>query len=70
MIIWWVEELSYPFEDLHGTHAATCDRVVLVIIQMMSADKSEVMLADTPGQESMSLMILFAKRKVNGRSVK
>ena len=37
---------------------------------MMSADKSEVMLADTPGQESMSLMILFAKRKVNGRSVK
>ena len=30
MIIWWVEELSYPFEDLRGTHAATCDRVVLV----------------------------------------
>ena len=30
MIIWWVEELSYPFEDLRGTHAATCDPVVLV----------------------------------------
>ena len=29
MIIWWVE-LSYPFEDLRGTHAATCDPVVLV----------------------------------------
>ena len=30
MIIWWVE-LSYSFEDLRGTHAATCDPVVLVI---------------------------------------
>ena len=27
-----IEELSYPFEDLRGTHAATCDRVVLVYI--------------------------------------
>ena len=32
MIIWWVEELSYPFEDLRGTHAATCDPVVLVFL--------------------------------------
>ena len=31
MIIWWVE-LSYPFEDLRGTHAATCDPVVLVFL--------------------------------------
>ena len=31
MIIWWVE-LSYLFEDLRGTHAATCDRVVLVSV--------------------------------------
>ena len=30
MIIWW-EELSYPFEDLRGTHAATRDPVVLVV---------------------------------------
>ena len=34
MIIWWVEELSYPFEDLRGTHAATCDRVVLVHVSI------------------------------------
>ena len=26
-------QLSYPFEDLRGTHAATCDPVVLVFLQ-------------------------------------
>ena len=32
--------MSYPFEDLRGTHAATCDRVVLVHIKAINLAQS------------------------------
>ena len=51
MIIWWVEELSYPLEDLHDTHAATCDRVVLVFSPIEKLKSGRVRIFYFPIEE-------------------
>ena len=66
MMIWWVE-LSYPFEDLRGTHAATCDPVALVYLVIKTVWKFLCLLKGFLSTQTSNLRakIIFANMLKN-----